>query len=156
MKRKVTCSWAQIATTDTSYAPTPPREQETPRRDENEPSYQSSTAVPGRISLAKAPPLLPESRQLLQLFEIFFARHHEAEFCSFFHKPSLDVPTLYDRSPCLVYSVLSLGALYVSKDEVELEFGFSTPRALSEHYARLAKSDAFSLCDEPSSELIMS
>jgi len=155
MKRNVTCSWAQIATMDTFYTHTPPQEQETPRRDEIEPSYERSTVVPGRLSLAKTPPLPPESRQVLRLFEIFFARHHEAEFCSFFHKPSLDFPTLNDRSPCLVNSVLSLGALYVRKDEAESDFGFPTPRALSEHYARISKSDAFGLCDEPSGELVL-
>jgi hypothetical protein len=62
------------------------------------------------------------------------------------------MPTLHDHSPLLVASVLSLAALYLSTDEVKADFGFETPCALSDHYARLAKSHAYGLSDEPSSK----
>lgn len=154
MRRSVNCSWRHAAATDVFYAPTLPQDLEPPISDENRLRLQSHAAVPDGFSLTKTPLVLPEPRKVQRLFEIFFARHHEAEFCAFFHKPSLDIHTLHYRSPLLVTSVISLAALYVSKDEVESDFGFHTPCALSDHYARLAKIDAFGLCDEPSSKLV--
>jgi Fungal specific transcription factor domain len=64
----------------------------------------------------------------------------------------LDIPTLHSRSPLLVTSVFSLSALYLSTDEVIADFGYDTPSVLSEHYARVAKSHACGLYDEPSSK----
>jgi hypothetical protein len=146
LKRNVTCYWAQITVPNTFFALTPPK------RNEREPRFQSHSAVQDTNSLAEAPLVLPEPRQLQRLFDIFFARHHEPELCSFFHKPSLDIPTLRGRSPLLVASVLSLSALYLSADEVAADFGSETPCALSDYYARLAKIYAYNLFDEPSSK----
>lgn len=153
MKRNVACSWAQAAATDTFYALTPPQDQEPARRNENGPRFQSHPAGFDGLSVTKDSHILPGPRQLQRLFDIFFARHHGAELCSFFHKPSLDIPTVHNRSPLLVTSVISLAALYIPTDEVEADFGFQTPSALSDHYGCLAKSYAFGLCDEPSSKL---
>jgi hypothetical protein len=50
----------------------------------------------------------------------------------------------------LVASVLSLSALYLTPDETRADFGIETPSALSERYARLAKSHAHGLSEEPS------
>ena len=152
MKRNVTCYWAQIFVPNTFCALTPLQVQEPPKRNEREPRFQSHSAVQDTNSLVESPLVIPEPRQLQRLFDIFFARHHEAELCSFFHKPSLDIPTLRGRSPLLVASVLSLSALYLSADEVAADFGVETPCALSDHYARLAKIYAYNLFDEPSSK----
>lgn len=148
----MTCSWSTIATLNTFNALTPPRDQESPRRKELDPIAQSHLTIPDIPSLVKTPLVLPESHLLQRLFQIFFDRHHEAELCSFFHKPSLDIPNLHDRSPLLVASVISLAALYISADEAKTDFGFETPCAFSDHYNRLAKSYAYGLSDEPCSK----
>ncbi|MCJ1311653.1 hypothetical protein MMC25_005326 [Agyrium rufum] len=114
-------------------------------------SYQAVSEVPSSI---KTPLILPESQPLERLCHMFFSRHHDAELCSFFHKPSLDLPTLRDRSPFLVASVLSLGALYLPANEAKADFGFETPVAVSDHYARLAKYYIYIVSDEPSTYAI--
>ncbi len=152
LKRNVNCSWTQVVAPSAFYALTPPQERESPKRNEKNQRLHSQPDTPGPRALSNIPIVLPEPPQLERLFEIFFARHHEAELCSFLHKPSLDMPALHDRSPLLVASVLSLAALYLSTDEVKADFGFETPCALSDHYARLAKSHAYGLSDEPSSK----
>jgi hypothetical protein len=91
--------------------------------------------------------------RLQRLFDIFLARHHDVEFCSFFHKPSLDVAALYGSDSFLVNSVCALAALYVSSQEAEREYGHPTNFALSYHYTRLAKMQAAKLYDEPSGKL---
>lgn len=155
MKRRVTCSW-QTAAADVFYAlAPPPQDLEPSRNDESRQRPRSHAAAPNPFSLTKTPLVLPEHYKVQQLFEIFFARHHAVEFCSFFHKPSLDIETLHDRSPLLPTSVVSLAALYVSNDKAKSDFGFHTSCALSDHYARLAKSYAFGLYDEPSSQLVL-
>jgi Fungal Zn(2)-Cys(6) binuclear cluster domain len=151
-KRNLACSWAQIAGPNTFYALTPPQEQDSLRINEREPRFRGHSAVPDINSLARTPHVFPQPLQLQRLFDLFFIRHHEVEFCSFFHRPSLDIPTLHDRSPLLAASVLSLGALYLSTDEAVTDFGFATPYALSDYYARLAKFQAYDLFDEPSSK----
>jgi hypothetical protein len=151
-RRHVTCTWLQAAAPNSFYALTPPQEQELPKRNKLERRPQSHPTIPNIPSQANTSFNLPESRKLQRLIQIFFNRHHEAEFCSFFHKPSLDIPTLHRRSPFLVASILSLSALYISADEAEADFGFQTPSALSEYYARLAKFHANGLYDEPSSK----
>jgi hypothetical protein len=152
LKRNVTCSWPQTVVVNNFYAPTPPRDQDPLRRNESESRAQSHPAIPDIPSLVKTPLVLPEPHLLQRLFQIFFARHHEAEFCSFFHKPSLDIPTLHDRCPLLAASVISLAALYISADEAKAGFGFETPSALSDHYNRLAKCYAYGLSDDPCSK----
>ncbi|PMD43537.1 hypothetical protein L207DRAFT_564199 [Hyaloscypha variabilis F] len=154
LKRNVTCSWAQVVTPSAFYALTPPQEQESPKINEKSQRLHGQQDTPDPRALSNIPIVLPEPPQLERLFEIFFARHHEVELCSFLHKPSLDMPTLHNRSPVLVASVLSLAALYLSTDEVKADFGFETPCALSDHYARLAKSHAYGLSDEPSIQTI--
>lgn len=151
-KRNVTCSWPRIAAPNTFYALTPPQDQEPPTRNELTSRAQSYPAIQDIPSLVKPPIVLPEPHVLERLFQIFFARHHDAELCSFLHKPSLDIPTLHGRSPLLVASVISLAVLYISADEAVAIFGFETPSALSDHYARLAKYYAYGLSDEPSSK----
>lgn len=151
LKRKVACLWPQSDAPNTFYALTPPQEQQPLRRNQLEPRVHHQ-AIPHISSLAKTPLILPEPHLLQRLFHIFFSRHHEAELCSFLHKPSLDIPTMAGRSPLLVASVISLAALYVSADKAEADFGFETPTALSEHYACAAKSYTYGLCDEPSSK----
>lgn len=126
--------------------------------DRNEPgigSHQSShTAAPNAPStFLKTPFVLPAPHLLERLFRIFLNRHHEAEFCSFLHKPSLDVTTLYLRSPCLVTSIISLAALYVPNHEAVADFGFDSPSTMSNHFASFAKSHANTAYDEPSSKL---
>lgn len=95
---------------------------------------------------------LPEAHLVERLLQLFMEKHHDVELCSFFHKPSLDIPTLHSRSPLLVASVFSLAALYVPTDEVEADFGFESPSALSDHYARVARSYACDLFHKPSSK----
>lgn len=97
------------------------------------------------------PFVLPAPHLVERLFQIFFKRHHEAEFCAFLHKPSLDIHALYTRSPALVTSIISLGALYVSDHEAMAEFGFQSSAALSQHLASFAKSQANDIVDQPSS-----
>jgi hypothetical protein len=152
LKRNVTCSWSQAAGFNAFHALTPPEDQESPRRNELEPHPRIHPATPDIHSSFKNTSVLPKPHLLRLLFQIFFDRHHDAEFCSFFHIPSLDIPSLYDRSPLLVTSVMSLSALYVSTHEAEADFGFETPLKLSDHYARIAKSYAHEVCDDPSSE----
>ena len=152
LKRNVTCSWAQVVVPSAFHTLTPPQEPEPLSRNGKEQRLQSQASCPSLSFLASTPIILPLPWQFERLFEIFFSRHHGAELCSFFHKPSLDVPTLHNQSPLLVTSVLSLAALYLSTDEAKTDFGFETPCALSDHYARLAKSHAYGLSDEPSSK----
>lgn len=94
--------------------------------------------------------VLPKAPLLQRLLKIFLARHHDVELCSFLHKPSLDISVLAVRSPLLVTSIISLAALYVPENEVKRDFGFESVVALSDHYARSARSYAQSLSDEPS------
>lgn len=94
--------------------------------------------------------VLPEPHLLQRLLGIFLARHHDAELCSFLHKPSLDMSMLAVRSPFLVTSLFSLSALYVPEDEAKRDFGFESAVALSDNYARFARRYAQSLSDEPS------
>ena len=150
--RNVTCSWPQIAAPTTLYAITPPRDQDPPRTNGLGARAQSYTAILDIPSLVKTPSILPEPHLLERLFQIFFDRHHEAELCSFLHRPSLDIPTLHTRSPLLVTSIISLAALYIPAHEAVADFGFETPSALSDHYARLAKYYAYGVYDEPSSK----
>jgi len=152
LKRNVTCSWPQTTSVNTFYALTPPLDQEPRIRNVSEPRAQSHPTIPDIPSLLQTPLVLPEPHLVQRLFQIFFARHHEAELCSFFHKPSLDIPTLHDRSPMLVASVISLAVLYISADEAKTDFGFETPSALSDHYNRLAKYYAYGLSDDPCSK----
>jgi hypothetical protein len=152
----VTCSWSQFAGLNSFHAITPPQEQEVPRRTGLESSPQIHATIPDIQYSLKTTPILPEPHLLRHLFQIFFDRHHDAEFCSFFHIASLDIPTLYNRSPLLVTSVISLSALYISAHEAEADFGFETPLKLSDHYAGVAKSYAHEVCDEPSSECCLS
>ncbi|KFY62451.1 hypothetical protein V496_04583 [Pseudogymnoascus sp. VKM F-4515 (FW-2607)] len=94
--------------------------------------------------------VLSEPHLLRRLLGIFLARHHDAELCSFLHKPSLDMSMLAVRSPFLVTSIFSLSALYVPEDEAKRDFGFESAMALSDNYARSARRYAQSLSDEPS------
>ncbi|KFY81838.1 hypothetical protein V500_11043 [Pseudogymnoascus sp. VKM F-4518 (FW-2643)] len=93
---------------------------------------------------------LPEAHLLQRLLSIFLSRHHDAELCSFLHKPSLDISVLAVRSPFLVTSIISLSALYIPEDEARGDFRFESAVALSDHYARSARRYAQSLSDEPS------
>lgn len=94
--------------------------------------------------------VLPEAPLLQRLLNIFLARHHDVELCSFLHKPSLDISVLAVRSPFLVSSIISLSALYVPEDEANGDFGFESAVSLSDHYARSARKYAQNLSDEPS------
>jgi hypothetical protein len=154
LKKKVTCSWSQVASINNFQALTPPQDEDRPRRGELEHHPQVRSATPDKHHSLKAASILPEPHLLQLLFQIFFDRHHDAEFCSFIHIASLDVPTLYSQSPVLVMSVMSLSALYISAHEAEADFGFETPSKLSDHYARIAKSYAYEVCDDPSSECL--
>jgi hypothetical protein len=148
----VTCSWVQAAGYNAFQALTPPEDLEAPRGDELESHSQIRPAVFDIHHSLKTTSILPEPHLLQRLFQIFFDRHHDAEFCSFFHMASLDIPALYNRSPLLVTSVMSLSALYISAHEAEVDFGFETPSKLSDYYARIAKSYAHEVCDDPSSK----
>jgi len=150
--RNVTCSWPQTTAPTTLYAVTPPRDQDPPRINGSRARAQSHPVISDIPFPMKTPPILPGPHLLQRLFQIFFDRHHEAEFCSFLHKPSLDIPTLHARSPLLVTSIISLAALYIPAHEAVDKFGFETPSALSDHYAHLAKYYAYGVHDEPSSK----
>ena len=155
MKRKVACSWAH--TSGSFHVLTPPQDHGylaedsisiSSQRDNNNPFEQinGDRLVPSSNDTSKEP------GRLRRLYEIFLARHHDVEFCSFFHKPSVDLSKLYRSDSFLLHAVCSLAALYLQQEEVETELGHSTNFALSDHYARLAKNEASRLYDEPSSE----
>lgn len=92
----------------------------------------------------------PEPALLNRSFDIFFARHHDVELCSFMHKPTLDISALRNRSPFLVASIISLASLYISTIDASQLFGFSSGYVLSEHYAQIARAYARELSDKPS------
>jgi hypothetical protein len=140
----VTCSWPPVSTTET-YLP------------DDSPVFNSSAKFqsaiesgPGIVASSTGPYAFPEARLLHRLLNIFLARHHDVELCSFLHKPSIDIVALSAQSPFLVSSILSLSALYLSDKEANKDFGFESSAALSEHHAQFAKMCAKSLHDEPS------
>ncbi|KAH8820145.1 fungal-specific transcription factor domain-containing protein [Xylogone sp. PMI_703] len=95
-------------------------------------------------------PDFPTATLLQRCLDIFLARHHDVELCSFFHKPSLDMSHLTTKAPFLLTAIISLATLYISDNEAKEDFGFETSSALSNHYAQLARKHAHALSDEPS------
>lgn len=154
MKRKAVCSWPEgplTPSTETFFAPTSSHEQEPQIANVSEPSTQSLSDTLDISSVAATCSILSAPLLLQRLFNIFFERHHDAEFCSFLHKPSLDILTLHNQSPFLVASIVTLASLYITTDEAQTEWGYETPSIVSNKYASLAKSYAYSMYDEPSS-----
>jgi len=91
------------------------------------------------------------SGNLLQRsLDIFYARHHSIEFCSFLHVPSLDVEVLRRRSAFFVHALIALSGLYMSKEEAVKE-GFASPGALSDWHAGVAREYSRQTVDSPSS-----
>lgn len=87
---------------------------------------------------------------LLRSLEIFYARHHSIEFCSFLHVPSLDIEVLRRRSAFFVHALIALSGLYLSKEEAVKE-GFASPGALSDWHAGVAREYSRQSVDSPSS-----
>lgn len=151
VKRNVICSWAELANSTATYITTSSPEQQ---RSQGDCSTQTSTLV--RSQSDKPDFVIPEVNLMQLLFNIFFERHHDSEFSSFFHTASLDISTLYEKSPFLTTSVMSLSALYISANQAAVDFGFDTPKKLSHHYAYAAKCYARAVYDEPSGECLSS
>lgn len=94
----------------------------------------------------------PLSSSLLQrALEIFYARHHSVEFCSFLHTPSLEVKVLRHQSPFFAHALVALAGLYMSKEEAVVE-GFADPAALSDWYTIVAREYSRQSVDVPSSK----
>jgi hypothetical protein len=85
--------------------------------------------------------------------DIFYARHHSIEFCSFFHKPSLDLESMSRHAPHLAHAVVALSALYMTRD-VALDQGCPSTIALSELHAKIAREYARQSADEAAGESI--
>jgi hypothetical protein len=154
VKRRVACSWPQIAAPSVCSILTPPQDQTSDQNTESTSRAYSHSVAPGVPLVINTVLTLPAPHLLQRLIDLFLRRHHDVEFCSFFHKPSLDIPDLSVRSPLLVASVICLAALYVPDNEVIDIFGFQTPLELSDHYALLAQSYTHSVCYEPSSKYV--
>jgi hypothetical protein len=90
------------------------------------------------------------ARLLLRALDIFYARHHSVEFCSFLHVPSLDIEVLRRRSAFFVHALIALSGLYMSKEEAVKE-GFANPGALSDWHASVAREYSRQSVDSPSS-----
>lgn len=94
----------------------------------------------------------PLSSSLLRrALEIFYARHHSVEFCSFLHVPSLDIEVLRHQSPFFAHALVALAGLYMSKEEAVSE-GFADPAALSDWYTIVAREYSRQSVDVPSSK----
>lgn len=91
------------------------------------------------------------SANLLQrALDIFYARHHSIEFCSFLHVPSLDIEVLRRRSAFFAHALIALSGLYMSKEEAVKE-GFANPGAISDWHASVAREYSRQSVDSPSS-----
>ena len=143
IKRKLICSWPK-APAPGNYYPINSTEVESIPKVSN-----GAQSLPG-IAGTKSGFVPPAAHLLQRLLNIFLARHHDVELCSFLHKPTTDISILWAQSPLLVTSILSLSALYISENEAEESFGFKSATALSEHYAKFARGYAQALSDEPS------
>lgn len=69
------------------------------------------------------------------------------------HIPSFDIPRLRQQSPFFTHALISLAALYLSKEEAAKESNLE-PAALSEWHAVMAREYARRTADLPSSKPI--
>lgn len=141
-KRKVICSWPKTLIPGNYHAVD---------SFEIESALQNQKRVqivPSVVTTAESN-AFPKDPLIQRLLNIFLTRHHDVEFCSFFHKPSINVSELSVKSPFLVASILSLSSLYIPENEARTSFGFESAAVLSDHYVQLARSYAKSLSDEP-------
>jgi len=163
MKRKVTCSWANHSDFATSAFPKGQSMDTSMNMSISMGDAHPSASMANSSTVSDDSilhPSIPEIRGFVQervgrlqrLFDLFLAKHHDVELCSFFHKPSLDVAALYGSDSFLVNSVCALAALYIPQEEANREYGHPSNMALSYHYTRLAKIQAAKLFDEPSGE----
>lgn len=146
LKRKTTCSWSRVFAVDTpdSLVGLSDTSSLAGVRESIPPPIPAPAAT---SSISHA---FPDAPLLHRLLNIFYARHHGVEFCSFLHQPTTEITTLSVEAPFLVASIISLSALYIPKIEAKREFGFESAAALSDHYAQLAIASARSLSDTPS------
>lgn len=144
MKRKLICSWPK-APAPGNYYPVNFTEAHSILENSN-----GAQLIPDVFAGTKSGFVPPATHLLQRLFRIFIVRHHDVELCSFLHKPTTNISILCGQSPLLVTSILSLSAIYISENEAEKDFGVESATALSEHYAKLARSYAQALFDEPS------
>lgn len=145
--RRVPCSWPTSNLVSTS-----PKDVTNP----------TQTIVPGDEASARKRPRVSaigqdaghrSSALLQQALEIFYARHHSIEFCSFLHIPSLDVASLDRQSPFIVHALLALSGLYLTDVDIAGE-GFETPATFSEWHAAVARQYSRESVDSPSSTLV--
>ncbi len=144
MKRKTTCSWPRAQVIGTPESLDFSLVVSTPEiRKSIEPTVPPT-------ALSSVGHNFPNDDLLQRLLNIFFARHHDVEFCSFLHKPTTNIVTLSSQAPFLVASIISISALYISDQDARSEFGFGSAAALSDHYTQLARTFAHTLSDIPS------
>jgi hypothetical protein len=86
---------------------------------------------------------------LEQSLEIFYAKHHAVEFCSFLHVPSVETEAIARQSPFFAHAVIALSSLYLSDNDAQKQ-GFRPGRTLSEYHTDLARQYSRRSIDEPS------
>lgn len=93
----------------------------------------------GRLSI----PLLERA------LDIFLVRHHDVEFCSFLHQPTVTAEWLASERLFLSQSLIALSALYMTEQEAH-EAGYSSVKSLSEEFTEVARLSSRKSIDEPS------
>ena len=152
ISRDIHCSWPEYAAPGSyrvASEPSSPNSRQEGPSIGHEPTPKRKRSD-DRNDIAAAPHKL-STYLCSDALDIFLARHHAIEFCSFLHTASLDVKQIVFQHAFMAYSIIALSSLYMTEEDA-MKHGYKSNREISKWHADAARQASRQSIDDISSK----